>query len=136
MSLEGGCLCGQVRYASSSDPVATAVCHCRNCQKQGGAAFSIVAVVPSASVTVTGALKTFDDQGDSGGVVHRQFCPECGSPIFSRIPTMPDVTIIKAGTLDDVSTLTPQVQVWCQSMQPWVKLNAELPQFARNPTDG
>jgi hypothetical protein len=125
-----------VSYTSSSDPIATAVCHCRNCQRQAGAAFSVVVVVPKASVTVSGTLKTFDDTGDSGGTVHRQFCPECGSPIFSLIPSMPDITIIKAGTLDDVSVLTPQVQVWCQSAQPWVKLNPELPQFAQNPPSG
>jgi hypothetical protein len=92
--------------------------------------------VPKASVTVSGTLKTFDDTGESGGTVHRQFCPECGSPIFSLIPSMPDITIIKAGTLDDVSVLTPQVQVWCQSAQPWVELNPELPQFAQNPPSG
>ena len=131
MALEGRCLCGQVSYKSSSAPLATAICHCRNCQRQAGTAFSVVIVVPSESVTVAGTLKTFDDRGDSGGTVHRQFCPECGSPIFSLIPTMPGITIIKAGTLDDPSILEPQMQVWCQSAQPWIRLNPDLPQFAQ-----
>ena len=133
MALKGGCLCGQIRYESSADPLFTAVCHCTNCQRQAGAAFSIIVGVPSESVSITGTLKTFDDRGDSGGIVHRQFCPECGSPIFSLIPDMPGVNIIKAGTLDDVSGLAPQMQVWCQSAHPWLTLDPNIPQFAQNP---
>ena len=32
--LEGGCLCGAVRYTSEAEPALTAVCHCPDCQKQ------------------------------------------------------------------------------------------------------
>ena len=42
----GGCLCGKVRYASTADPVMTAVCHCKDCQKQAGTAFSVIVAVP------------------------------------------------------------------------------------------
>src|SRR5437868_9864366 len=77
----GGCLCGKVRYSSNADPVMTAVCHCRNCQKQAGTAFSIIVGIPRANLSVTGALKDFVDKGDSGLPVHRNFCPDCGSPV-------------------------------------------------------
>jgi hypothetical protein len=40
--IEGSCLCGSVKYSSDSEPVMTAVCHCENCQRQTGTAFSII----------------------------------------------------------------------------------------------
>lgn len=132
-SLAGGCLCGAVRYEAEGAPLATAVCHCKNCQLQGGGAFSIVIVMPAQAVRTSGTLKTYEDHGESGNIVSREFCPECGSPIFSRIPSAPDVTIIKAGTLDDTSSLMPQMHVWCASAQPWLSLDPSLPQFPHNP---
>lgn len=128
MTMTGHCLCGQFSYETSSDPVVTAVCHCKNCQRQAGSAFSIIVAVPSASLTTHGTLKTYADNADSGAVVSRQFCPDCGSPIFSLVPGSPGMTFIKAGTLDDTEALKPQVEVWIKSAQPWARLTG-LPAF-------
>src|SRR5262249_17257281 len=114
----GGCLCGKVRYSAEADPVFTAVCHCKNCQKQAGTSFSVVVAIPDSSFSVTGPLKTFEDTGDSGKPVHRNFCPDCGSPITSVVDAMPGLVFIKAGTLDDSSWLKPTMEVYCDSVQP------------------
>ena len=34
--IEGGCLCGQLRYSTDADPIFTGACHCKNCQKLTG----------------------------------------------------------------------------------------------------
>ena len=90
--LQGRCLCGQFSYESSAAPLATMICHCKNCQRQGGAAFSVNVVVPADAVTTKGALKSFLDKADSGNTVERQFCAECGSPIFSLLSANPGIT--------------------------------------------
>jgi hypothetical protein len=133
MSLTGHCLCGQFSFTADAEPQFTAVCHCRNCQRQSGSALSIIVGVPDASLTTSGSLKTYEDTADSGAKVNRKFCPECGSPIFSVIPSAPGLTWIKAGTLDDVDGLAPQAHLWCKSAQPWVDIDEELPQFEANP---
>lgn len=112
---EGGCLCGQVRYRFSGAPLLTAVCHCRDCQKQSGSAFGIVAAVPGAAFELAGTVKVFENTGETGRRVERQFCPECGSPILSLIEPLPDLVLIKAGTLDDPSALAPSIEVFCDS---------------------
>lgn len=130
--MTGGCLCGKVRYKIEGQPLMQAVCHCRNCQKQAGSAWSMIAGVPEAALEVTGTVKTYEDHGDSGGAVLRQFCPDCGSPLFSRVGSAPGLVFVKAGTLDDTSTFQPQVQVWTRSKQHWVDLG-DLPGFETNP---
>ena len=129
--ISGGCLCGKVRYRADADPAFIGVCHCRNCQKSSGSAFSIVVGVPQPGFTVQGQLKTFNDKGESGKTVYRRFCPSCGSSMLSEIEVMPGMIILKAGTLDDPSWVRPTMQLYCDSAQPWVKLGAEMKRFPR-----
>lgn len=112
-------MCGQVRYGFAQAPLLTALCHCRQCQRQSGSAFSIVAAVPQAGFELTGKTRCFADRGDSGRVVERHFCPDCGSPVFSRIEPMPDMVLIKAGTLDRCAELVPTVEVFCDTALPF-----------------
>src|SRR5262245_30316786 len=121
-SISGGCLCGKVRYATHADPVIVAVRDWRNAQQQAGTTISVVVGVPKSSVSIEGQLKTFHDRGDSGQPVNRNFCPECGSPILSEIAVMPQLSIIKAGTLDDTSWLDPIMHVYCDSAENWVHI--------------
>lgn len=49
----------------------------------------------------------------------RQFCPHCGSPLFSTVEAMPGVAFLKAGTIDDISWFEPTAEIWTRSAQPW-----------------
>ena len=131
--IEGGCLCGQVHYSGEAQPVFQAVCHCKNCQRQAGSAFSVIVGVPRGTLTVTGTLKTWHDKGDSGGTVDRLFCPECGSPVFSETPANPALAFLKAGTLDDPSWVTPQIHIWTESAMACTVLPEGIPAFPKNP---
>lgn len=124
MTRTGRCLCGAVTYELVGDLIATAVCHCDHCQRQGGGAFSVNLVAHESQLTVSGDLKTYVETGeaDDGEYVHRRFCPECGSPIVSALVGTPGVVAVKAGTLDDRSEVAPNVEVWCVDRQPWVEL--------------
>jgi hypothetical protein len=132
----GGCLCGNVRYEFEPDPLFTGICHCRNCQRQAGSAFSVVVAIPETALKITGdSLACFQDRGeDSGQPVLRWFCRDCGSPIKSDLSSAPGISFIKAGTLDDVSWLAPTLEVWCDSAQPWLRLDASLQAFPRGPS--
>jgi hypothetical protein len=133
MLLTGHCLCGQARYHADVEPLGTAICHCKNCQRQTGSAFSILIVVPVDGLEREGEWTFYDDTGDSGAIVRREFCPKCGSPLASTVVDSPKYTAIKAGTLDDVSVLQPQMHLWTKSAQSWVTLDESLPQFLEQP---
>jgi hypothetical protein len=131
--INGGCLCGQVRYSAHTDPTFQGVCHCKNCQKQSGTAFSVVIAIPKSEMAIQGKLKTYRDKGDSGQPVLRSFCPECGSPVTTDVSSMPHLTIVKAGTLDDTSWLDPKMHIFCDSAQRWSPIPASSQQFAKGP---
>jgi hypothetical protein len=120
----GRCLCGAVTYELEGDLIATAVCHCEHCQRQGGGAFSVNLVALESQLTVSGELKTYEERGERGDDVYvrRRFCGTCGSPIVSELVKTAGVIAVKAGTLDDRSTVQPNVEVWCVDRQPWVSL--------------
>lgn len=128
----GGCLCGQVTYTLSQPPLFTAICHCTHCQKQSGSAFSVNQVVRRDDLSIVGEMASFEDRGDSGGVIHRRFCQTCGSPIVTEPVDNPDISYLKAGTLNDKSGIGPTVQIWCASAQSWWSPEIELQAFDRN----
>lgn len=131
--IEGGCNCGSVRYRVAVAPLAVAVCHCSNCRRQSGSAFSVNIVVRADAMEMAGELTTYEDRDtESGAPVLRQFCATCGSPIRSLSTAAPRIAIVKAGTADDPGRFTPAVHVWTASALPWVEIPAGLPQFARN----
>lgn len=122
--LTGRCLCGAVTWELSGDLLATAVCHCDHCQRQGGSAFSVNLAAHESQLTVTGELRTYEERGERGDDVYvrRKFCPSCGSPIVSELTKSPGIIAVKAGTLDDKSSVKPTIEAWCVDRQPWVSL--------------
>jgi hypothetical protein len=134
--MQGGCLCGRIRYRIAGAPLATLICHCDHCRKQSGSAFSINLVVPDGAIELSGDEAVFEDVGESGLPVHRRFCATCGSPIRSLLDAMPGVSAIKAGTLDDASELAPQLQVYARGRHPWTAGLNDVPAVPGAPPAG
>lgn len=129
----GGCLCGQIRYTIEGEPAASMVCHCTHCQKQSGSAFSTIVGVSEGQVAITGEVSCYQDSGESGKGVERQFCGTCGSPLFSKVEVSPSLLWVKAGTLDDTSGFAPAAHLWTRSKQDWVDTGT-VPALETNPS--
>ena len=130
MGQTGQCLCGAIKYQFANTPAMAGVCHCKNCQRQAGSAFSTLAGVPMAELEIAGTPKLYvDTDTDSGTSVERYFCGDCGSPIYSLLPAQPEMAFLKTGTLDDTSGFAPMFHAWCSTKQNWVDLSAEVPQM-------
>lgn len=128
----GGCLCGNIRYKCSAAPIVMVNCHCRDCQKATGTAYAAAMLIPKDAVAIAGDAKYYDVTGDSGGIVGRGFCPNCGSRLFSK-PPIPELMGIMAGSLDDPSWFQPAMDVYAASAQPWDYMNPDLPKFDKMP---
>ena len=130
----GGCVCGAVRYECAAEPMAVAHCYCTDCQKTSGAQASTNLLVPKpAFKVVKGQSTSYDTKADSGGTVSRHFCGRCGSNLWSIPNAIPDLLVIKAGSLDDPSWLKPAMSIYCDSAQPWAVIPEGLPHFPKMP---
>ena len=133
MPATGQCLCGEIKYEVDNAPAMTGVCHCKNCQRQAGSAFSTLGVVPRSEFRFTqGEPKLYEDPDtESGNTVQRYFCGNCGAPIYSAIDAQPDNLFLKTGTMDDTSGFQVQFHAWCDSKQGWVELDEGVPAMAK-----
>ncbi|HZT87442.1 MAG TPA: GFA family protein [Stellaceae bacterium] len=131
MRIEGGCLCGAVRYAAEADPSSATVCHCRDCQKFTGSAFATLVAVPKEALTLNGTLKTFSGLGGSGKPILRLFCPECGSSIAEEPGTRPGMVILNIGTFDNPALAKPGREIFRDDALPWIEVHGDIPRFAK-----
>jgi hypothetical protein len=134
--MKGGCLCGQVRYSATAEPIFVGICHCTSCQKESGSSFNLAVAVPRAALAIQGSPKTYSKRGDSGKEVVSRFCPNCGSTILSEAELLPEAAILRAGTLDDTSWLKPTMEIYCDSAQAWVDLAGGMARFPKMPMPG
>jgi len=58
---------------------------------------------------------------DSGAVLSRWVCPECGSWVCGT-SSSDDLRRLRAGTLDDTTWVRPTAHFWTRSNQPWITL--------------
>jgi hypothetical protein len=128
----GGCLCGQVKFTLTGEPVASRLCWCRECQRMA-ANGTANAIFPSDALRVTGQPATYERTADSGNVVSRRFCVACGCHLFADSNGRPGFTVVRLGTLDDPSSIRPAANIWAASAPGWACLDAALPRFEQQP---
>lgn len=132
----GGCLCGSVRFESTSEPMLAAHCHCVDCRKSSGTGHCTHIVIPEDGFSVNGQLTFYDRPADSGNVVSRGFCPTCGSALYSRNSAMPGVCFPRASALDDPDAVSPSMVVYASRAAAWDHMDPALPSFDTVPEGG
>ena len=82
MVYKGSCLCGDIKFEVDAEPVIQAICHCTDCQHEGGS-FSDSAVFPPGSLKfISGETTKYNQPGASGKNVEHNFCGRCGSTLI------------------------------------------------------
>lgn len=126
---QGGCLCGAVRYVFRGEPLYTANCHCRSCQRAIGAGFVTWTAVKKEGFEVTkGKIKYCET---SVGM-RRGFCDECGSSLESHGDSW-DEYYVTSASLDDPSIAKPVTNVYLEHRQPWVMVDESLRCYEKFP---
>ncbi|KAF7591593.1 hypothetical protein BBP40_001291 [Aspergillus hancockii] len=112
-----------------------AVCHCNNCKRTTGSAFSSNFIVPKSTFTYTaGTPKVYRASGDTGSEVQMHFCGDCGNTVTSQTPGTEKV-VIKAGTLDEESRrqLDLGLEIYGKRKDRWVGQLGSVPITAEMP---
>jgi hypothetical protein len=122
----GRCRCEALRYALTDAPLFTHVCHCLDCQRRTGSAFSMTTIVLRDDLRVTHG-RTVMRATSPRSAEHA--CADCGAVIYVESTAFPVSYILRPGTLDDTSIATPQAHIWVCRKQPWLTLGDDVPQF-------
>ena len=77
---------------------------------------------------LTGNPQPVDVPRDDGSMQPIFRCPACQVAVFS-VYTRPEIYFVRAGTLDDPSTVSPDVHIFTRSKLPWVNLPDSVPAF-------
>ncbi|KAJ4290415.1 hypothetical protein N0V90_010631 [Kalmusia sp. IMI 367209] len=96
-----------------------------NCKRSGAGPFSIVYVLDRSAVTVNDPesyLKTYLDNGTkTGNTVHRSFCGNCGSPVYSSMGPEAPKLILKGGLFDSIPA--PAGESFPQDRPEWLNVS-------------
>lgn len=131
--VHGGCLCGFVRYEYAGDLGGSSYCHCDDCKRATGGPYTVSVLAKLEKLSITsGQTKSYTTIADSGRKISREFCPECGSPLFTKAEACPDLIFLKAGCLDKPEVLKPSKHTWIQCAVPWAFIESGLATFEDN----
>lgn len=132
--IEGGCLCGRVRYRVAGALFGADHCHCTMCQRQHGAAFATYADFKPADFSwVEGedAIKLYETPSGAGWC----FCQVCGSSLAASENGV--ITSVTLGTVAGDPRVKPAAHIFVGTKVPWCDINDGLPQYeARPPAAG
>ena len=129
LPLEGGCLCGAVRYRVTAEPIDSAYCHCRMCQRRSGAPAVATAEIPVAGFAfVAGEPAAYR----SSHSAQRLFCRDCGTELYFVLLDDPPSLSLNIGTLDDPEAVRPIKHIWTSSQMSWFDVADGLPRHAEN----
>jgi len=127
--LEGGCLCGAIRFRATGKPTNTMVCHCQTCRRAAGSPVVAWLTFDRKDFRITrGKLSEFN----STPPVTRGFCGTCGTPLTYAHRDSPDSIDVTTCSLDDPQTYPPTHHSWLSHDVGWVRFGDGLPAFAQS----
>lgn len=132
----GGCQCGHVRYTLTDFPLTLYACHCTECQKQSASMHGLSLLSRRNALELTGDLKIWVRQTDSGNTTNCHFCPQCGTRVFHQGTHRKDpeaVVSIKGGSLDNIRLLEPVGHIWLKSAQAGFRADPQALRFEGQP---
>ena len=130
--LEGGCLCGGVRYRLHAAPIHLNDCHCIDCRRASGAPFVTWGAVRKEGIEIlSGELRRVRHAGRL-----RSFAACCGTQLFFQDDEDSESIDVTIASLDHPEPFAPAVTIWTEDRLPWVPLDPSRPTFKQTGRPG
>jgi hypothetical protein len=120
--LQGGCLCGAVRYEITAPFLSAGYCHCTRCQRRTGTGSSANGRVPQDGFRLLSGPERLRAWEPPDGGVPKLFCETCGSALFSGEPLSDEEVAVRLGTLDGDPGIRAQYRMFVDFAAPWEPL--------------
>jgi hypothetical protein len=124
--IEGGCLCGGVRYQYDGEIEEISICHCSQCRKAQGSALAAVSPLATDRFRILAGAELLREYRSSPDKA-RVFCSRCGSPIYSAKDDVPQVRRLRLGTVDTPFTCDNAFHIFTDSKASWWDIADDLP---------
>jgi hypothetical protein len=116
--VQGGCLCGAVRYEITAPFLSAGYCHCTRCQRRTGTGSSANGRVPQDGFRLLQGEEQLRSFVLSTGVP-KLFCERCGSALFSGDPLTDNEVAVRLGTLDGDPGIRPEYRMFVDFAASW-----------------
>ena len=133
LPITGHCLCGDIQFEITQEPLRAGLCHCRSCQIKSGADHIAYIAVAKEAVNIQGESSWFQAVGGSGQSKKHGFCSRCGSNLFGKPQHWPHILVVYIGALDKPNDFKPEVNIWMQDALTWSCIDKNLENFEKNP---
>ena len=121
-----------IRYECTAEPITMFNCHCRDCQRASGTAFSAVVYVTAKAFKITkGSPRDYSTSSEAVGHTKRGFCADCDSRLFGGGTERDKVSMLRAWMIR--SLFKPQMHMCTSDAQPWDQMDPKLPKFEKYP---
>lgn len=132
-SLDGGCLCGTIRYRIFGPSLFVSQCCCKDCQKATGTGHTTIIGIHNSQLELEGLPASFTNAGATGGKVTRHFCGRCAGRLYTSGDLPGEVIMVQAGSLDDPSAVSPESVIYVKDAIAWDRFDPALPTFETLP---
>ena len=117
-SFTGSCKCGDITYRVSGKVRSVVNCHCGLCRKINGSAFSTYVAVADDDFEI---LQGEPRNNRISSNAEKNFCGNCGTPLFNRNPKYAGLTILHLGSIDEPLGLAPTYNIYTESKLDWLE---------------
>lgn len=129
LPLEGSCLCDAVQTRIVREPLFTHACHCLNCQKRSGSAFTVSTNVLASDLEVAFGEATLHPRAKKGRPTPL-ICGACATILWVEItPGAHGLIVVPTGSLSNKLEIRPQAHIFVHRKQDWVVLEEGVPTF-------
>jgi len=123
--IDGGCLCGKVRFSVQLPSKWCAHCHCGMCRRAHGAGFVTWVGFPCEQFSLSGDPEHLSWFKSSEGA-RRGFCNRCGSSMLFESDRWPGETHVALACLDSPIDRKPQANVFFKTHVDWIPIDESL----------
>jgi hypothetical protein len=132
--IQGGCLCGGVRFEIARTVGPFELCHCSRCRKASGSAFVAGLGVRREDFRLLQGrelIRTYEAPIRECPPAYRtSFCGRCGSPVPDPPGEAPWFEV-PAGLLDDDPQRRPDRHIFVERKAPWFDIADGLPRLTK-----
>ena len=124
--LKGGCICGQVKYHITEEPLFTQACHCKDCKVLTGSSYVVNSSILENTLIVEGEVSSTELKAGSGASCKTYFCTKCGAYLYADYDSAIKRLTLRTKTLDNSKKFPPQVHIFIKDKDPWLNLSEDV----------